>query len=198
MHRIPRGSLAALIALALGAALTAAVTGGNPSGGRGTGTPAPAEAARAASGTFSKRVVAACLGDPHEIVRAPDGALWGTEKSGRKVTRVDPASGAKPTLLGLPQAVHGEGGQDGVLGMAVERREDGGAYAYIAYSYDIDPAPAVRAAPGSSAAPTTPAASGCTARRPSSPACRPATTTSRRGCARARTASCTTPSATRA
>ncbi|KOT33662.1 hypothetical protein ADK41_27800 [Streptomyces caelestis] len=145
MHRIPRGSLAALIALALGAALTAAVTGGNPSGGRGTGTPAPAEAARAASGTFSKRVVAACLGDPHEIVRAPDGALWGTEKSGRKVTRVDPASGAKPTLLGLPQAVHGEGGQDGVLGMAVERREDGGAYAYIAYSYDIDPAPAVRA-----------------------------------------------------
>lgn len=143
MHHIPRGPLAALIALALGASLTGAtVTGGDPSGGTST----PAEAARPAFGTFSKRVVATGLGDPYEIVRAPDGALWVTEKSGKKVTLVDPRTGARTTLLSLPEAVHSEGGQDGVLGLAVEERpESGEVYAYLSYSYDIDPTPAVQA-----------------------------------------------------
>ncbi|MFE4053700.1 hypothetical protein [Streptomyces sp. YIM B13518] len=71
MHRIPRGSLAALIALALGAALTAAVTGGNPSGGRGTGTPAPAEAARPASRTFSMTTLED--GTVYRVDLTPDG-----------------------------------------------------------------------------------------------------------------------------
>lgn len=140
-----RTPLAVAIALTLGASLTgAAVTGGDPSGGTGTAPSAPATALPA-SGTFAKRVVATGLHNPYEIVRGPDGALWVTEKSGKKVTRVDPESGAKSTLLSLPEAVHSEGGQDGVLGLAVERRESGEVYAYISYSYDIDSTPAVQA-----------------------------------------------------
>ncbi|MYY10661.1 quinoprotein glucose dehydrogenase [Streptomyces sp. SID4919] len=146
-HTHIRGPLAAAVVLALGAALAgAAVTGGDPSGGTGTDVSAPDGTAPPASGTFTKRVVTTGLNNPYEIVRVPDGALWVTEKSGKKVTRVDPKSGAKATLLSLPEAVHSQGGQDGVLGLAVEERPGNGElYAYLAYSYDIDPTPAVQA-----------------------------------------------------
>ncbi|WP_431986364.1 glucose/sorbosone family PQQ-dependent dehydrogenase [Streptomyces griseoflavus] len=147
MHHILRGPVTTAVVLALGASLTgAALTGGDPSGNSDTtATPPAGTRTQPAPGTYTKRVVATGLQDPYEIVRGPDGALWVTEKSGKKVTRVDPGSGARSTLLSLPEAVHSEGGQDGVLGLAVERRESGEVYAYISYSYDIDATPAVQA-----------------------------------------------------
>ncbi|WP_406724011.1 glucose/sorbosone family PQQ-dependent dehydrogenase [Streptomyces sp. GD-15H] len=149
MHRILRGPVTTAVVLALGASLTgAAVTGGDPSGTSDSDAVSPPAdtSMPPASGTFAKRVVATGLNNPYEVLRAPDGALWATEKTGKKVTRVDPKSGAKTTLLSLPQAVHTEAGQDGVLGLAIEKAgKSGEVYAYISYSYDIDPGPVVQA-----------------------------------------------------
>lgn len=86
---------------------------------------------------FTRRVVTTGLGDPYEIVWGPDGFLWATEKSGKKVTRVDPKSGAKRTALDLPDAVHTQNGQDGVLGLAFHPRED---LVYVSYTYDANSA----------------------------------------------------------
>ncbi len=148
MHHILRGPVTTALVLALGVSLTgAAVTGGDPpaNGKTDAATPPSRTTAPPSSGTFTKRVVATGLNNPYEIVRAPDGSLWATEKTGKKVTRVDPRTGAKTTLLSLPEAVHSEGGQDGVLGLALEEHESGALYAYVAHSYDIDPTPVVQA-----------------------------------------------------
>ncbi|MFH8444596.1 glucose/sorbosone family PQQ-dependent dehydrogenase [Streptomyces sp. NPDC018026] len=118
MRRI-RIALAAMpAALVLGitqGAVFPAVAGGPTGGdttGSGTGT--------GSLNGFTKQVVATGLADPYEIVWGPDDFLWATEKSGRKVTRVDPRTGAKSTALDLTdKAVHTEGGQDGVLGLAL-------------------------------------------------------------------------------
>src|SRR5512139_603095 len=87
---------------------------------------------------FTQRVVATGLADPYEIVWGPDGFLWATEKSGKKVSRIDPRTGTKHTALDLPDAVHtGPSGQDGVLGLAFL---PGDNVVYISYTYDADPA----------------------------------------------------------
>ncbi|REE96871.1 glucose/sorbosone family PQQ-dependent dehydrogenase [Thermomonospora umbrina] len=85
------------------------------------------------------RVVTSGLADPYEITWGPDGFLWTTEKSGRRVLRIDPRTGAKTTLLTVRDAVHTKGGQDGLLGMALhpallkDRRHD---HVYLAHTYD--------------------------------------------------------------
>ena len=87
---------------------------------------------------FTERVVATGLADPYEIVWGPDGFLWATEKSGKKVTRIDPRTGTKHTALDLPDAVHtAPSGQDGVLGLAFL---PGNNVVYISYTYDANPA----------------------------------------------------------
>ncbi|WP_206281557.1 glucose/sorbosone family PQQ-dependent dehydrogenase [Streptomyces prasinopilosus] len=149
MHRILRGPATTALVLALGVSLTgAAITGGDPSGNSDPDAVSPPAdtSTPPASGMFVKRVVATGLNNPYEVVRAPDGSLWATEKTGKKVTRIDTKSGVKTALLSLPQAVHTEGGQDGVLGLAIgERSGTGEVYAYISYSYDVDPGPVVQA-----------------------------------------------------
>jgi PQQ-dependent dehydrogenase (s-GDH family) len=116
--------IAAACAVALGASVIAGVPGTQAAGG---------------TGGFTKRVLAKGLGDPYEVVWGPDGLLWATEKSGKKVTRIDPKTGAKRTALDLPKAVHSDGGQDGVLGLALDPqllKHSGQDYVYISYSYD--------------------------------------------------------------
>jgi len=109
--------VAVACAMGLGVSVVAAVPGAQASG----------------AGGFSKHVLATGLGDPYEIAWGPDGFLWATEKSGKKVTRVNPKTGAKSTALDLPQAVHTEGGQDGVLGLAFHSQRD---YVYLSYTYN--------------------------------------------------------------
>jgi PQQ-dependent dehydrogenase (s-GDH family) len=124
MMRQKYARLAVACAVALGASVIAAVPG--------------AQAAPGAGG-FTKHVLATGLGDPYEIVWGPDGFLWATEKSGKKVTRINPKTGAKSTALELPQAVHSDGGQDGVLGLALDPQllqHRGHDYVYISYTYD--------------------------------------------------------------
>ena len=90
---------------------------------------------------FTMRVVAAGLDNPWDMAWGPDGGLWVTERTGFRVTRLDPVDGSKHvalTLTDVYQAVV----QDGLLGLAFHR--DGGRdYAFVAYTYDRDPGPQV-------------------------------------------------------
>ncbi|MBD0711863.1 quinoprotein glucose dehydrogenase [Streptomyces sp. CBMA291] len=98
---------------------------------------------------FTKGVLTTGLHDPYELLWGPDGHLWTTEKSGLKVIRIDPATGAKTTALDLTgKAHHSEGGQDGLLGLAFHQMGGGnGAHAathvYVSYTYMTDTPAAV-------------------------------------------------------
>jgi PQQ-dependent dehydrogenase (s-GDH family) len=79
---------------------------------------------------FVMRVVARGLGNPDEIVAGPDGRIWATEKSGRRVLRIDPVSGAVAVAGTIGEAVSTPGAQDGLLGMALRLPD-----VFLAYSY---------------------------------------------------------------
>jgi PQQ-dependent dehydrogenase (s-GDH family) len=93
---------------------------------------------------FSQRVVTTSrLADPWEILWGPDGQLWATERSANAVIRVDPVSGAKTTLVTVPDAYRTDT-QDGVLGLALHPgllRNRGQDYVYVSFVYDGDPGP---------------------------------------------------------
>lgn len=80
------------------------------------------------------RMVAAGLDNPWELTWGPDNFLWATEKTAKRVTRINPADGAKSAVLTVPEVTTGDG-QDGLLGMAFGDRA-----VYLAYTYDANPA----------------------------------------------------------
>ncbi|MFE6872434.1 glucose/sorbosone family PQQ-dependent dehydrogenase [Kitasatospora sp. NPDC057692] len=142
---------AAVLSIAQPGILTA--TAGGPPGPAGGSAHSPAGGHTSGGGHgtttldgFTKRVVTRGLGNPYEIVWGPDGFLWVTEKSGEKVTRVNPKTGAKSTALDLvDHAWHTEGGQDGVLGLALHPdllKDKGHDYVYVSYTYDSNPSEA--------------------------------------------------------
>lgn len=91
--------------------------------------------------TFSFRVLATGLEGPWEITWGPDDHIWVTEREGKRVTRVDPASGSKVTAATISE-VYQDYGQDGLLGMALHPgllKRTGNDYVYVAYTYDADP-----------------------------------------------------------
>lgn len=90
----------------------------------GCGTPVPVEA------ETRPRVVVRGLGNPFEIIYGPDGMLWATEKSGRRVLRIDPAGGTVSVAGTITEATSTARGQDGLLGMALRLPD-----VYLAYSY---------------------------------------------------------------
>jgi glucose/arabinose dehydrogenase len=69
--------------------------------------------------SFSTRVLATNFSSPHNILYGPDGALWITERTGENITRIDPESGERLSIMGIVDAYQ-EGGQDGVMGMAFD------------------------------------------------------------------------------
>ena len=94
---------------------------------------------------FAMRVVATALGNPWEITWGPDGYLWVTERSAFRVTRVNPADGAKQVALTLDDAYQSVD-QDGLLGIALHPdllKGRGRDYVYLAYTHDVDPGPGV-------------------------------------------------------
>lgn len=94
---------------------------------------------------FSLRVVASALAHPWEMAWAPDGSLWVTERSGKRVTRVNPADGASAPLVTIDE-VHQSVTQDGLLGLALHPRllrGTGEDFVYVAYTHDVDPGPGV-------------------------------------------------------
>jgi len=87
---------------------------------------------------FSKRLVVAGLENPWEVEWGPDGMLWTTERSGKRVVRVDPESGERNEAVFIDE-VSAPGGQEGLLGLAFHRdllKGKGRDYVYVTYTYN--------------------------------------------------------------
>jgi PQQ-dependent dehydrogenase (s-GDH family) len=96
----------------------------------------PAPSAPAA--TFELRVVTEGLQQPWEITWGPDGFLWVTERTGKRLVRVNPEDGSRSVALELTEA-HQSAGQDGVLGLALHPNLlqcTGEDYVYVVFTYD--------------------------------------------------------------
>lgn len=77
------------------------------------------------------------LEGPWEITWGPDDWLWVTERVGGKITRVNPADGTKQVAIDIEE-VSAPGGQDGLLGMALDPgllKGTGNDYVYASYTY---------------------------------------------------------------
>ena len=86
---------------------------------------------------FKKTVVVSGLAGPWELTWGPDNLLWVTERTGRRVTRVDPVSGERTVAVTIPE-VSAPGGQDGLLGMALHPdllKGKGADFVYVGYTY---------------------------------------------------------------
>ncbi len=86
---------------------------------------------------FNKKVLVSDLAGPWELTWGPDNMLWVTERTGKRVTRVDPASGERTVAVTIDE-VSAPGGQDGLLGMALHPellKGTGNDYVYVAYTY---------------------------------------------------------------
>jgi PQQ-dependent dehydrogenase (s-GDH family) len=101
----------------------------------------------AAQPSFSFRVVTSGLGAPWEVVWGPDDHLWVTERTGRRVIRVNPATGAVMPALTVAESYDpGTSWHEGVLGLALHPdllKGAGRDYVYLAYTYDADAGPAL-------------------------------------------------------
>jgi PQQ-dependent dehydrogenase (s-GDH family) len=94
---------------------------------------------------FTFRVLATGLADPWEIIWGPDNFVWVTEKTGKRVTRVNPSDGSKSTVITIADVYSSES-QDGLLGIAFHPdflRGIGTNYVYLSYTYEADPGPGV-------------------------------------------------------
>ena len=90
---------------------------------------------------FSMRVVATGLANPWQMRWGPDGRLWVTERSGKRVVRVNPADGSRTVALTIADAVQRHA-QDGVLGLALHPnllKNRGADFVYLALTHDVDP-----------------------------------------------------------
>jgi PQQ-dependent dehydrogenase (s-GDH family) len=86
---------------------------------------------------FRRSVVVSGLAGPWELTWGPDNMLWVTERTGKRVTRIDPASGERNVAVTINEVI-APGGQDGLLGMALHPellKGSGQDYVYVAYTY---------------------------------------------------------------
>lgn len=86
---------------------------------------------------FDKRVVTSGLAGPWEITWGPDSMLWTTERTGKRVTRVNPANGERKVAITIDE-IAAPGGQDGLLGLALHPQllaGTGSNYVYVSYTY---------------------------------------------------------------
>lgn len=86
---------------------------------------------------FRKTVVTSGLAGPWEITWGPDSFLWVTERTGKRVVRVNPSNGERAVAVTIPE-VSAPGGQDGLLGMALHPelgKGTGNDFVFVAYTY---------------------------------------------------------------
>jgi PQQ-dependent dehydrogenase (s-GDH family) len=91
--------------------------------------------------TFTSRVVTDSLAGPWEVSWGPDGYLWITERTGKRVVRVNPTDGSRSIAVTIDD-VYQTLSQDGLLGLVLHPdllKQKGADYAYVAYTYDADP-----------------------------------------------------------
>lgn len=92
---------------------------------------------------FSAHVVAAGLENPWQMRWGPDGRLWVTERTGKRIVRVNRADGSKTVAVTLADAIQRHA-QDGVLGLALHPdllRNRGADFVYVVLTHDVDPGP---------------------------------------------------------
>ena len=96
-----------------------------------------------AQSPFSFRVVASGLSAPWEVLWGPDAHLWVTERTGRRLIRVNPATGTVTPAATIDESYDpGESWHEGLLGVALHPELLKGTsrdYVYLAYTYDADP-----------------------------------------------------------
>ncbi len=101
----------------------------------------------AAQPSFSFRVLASGLRAPWEVVWGPDDHLWVTERTGRRLVRVNPSTGAVTPAVTIEESYDpGTSWHEGLLGVALHPdllKGAGRDYVYLAYTYDADPGPAL-------------------------------------------------------
>jgi PQQ-dependent dehydrogenase (s-GDH family) len=90
---------------------------------------------------FSTRVVATALENPWQMRWGPDERFWVTERTGKRVTRINPADGSKSVAVTIADVIQRHG-QDGVLGLALHPdllKNRGADFVYVALTHDVDP-----------------------------------------------------------
>jgi PQQ-dependent dehydrogenase (s-GDH family) len=88
--------------------------------------------------TFALRVVATGLQDPSEVTWGPDGHLWITERTGKRVVRVNPADGSVKPVVTIDEVLQALA-QEGLQGLALHPQLlRGSNYVYVMYTYDAD------------------------------------------------------------
>jgi PQQ-dependent dehydrogenase (s-GDH family) len=94
---------------------------------------------------FSTRVLISGLEGPWEVAWGPDQQLWVTERTGRRVLRVNPADGMRTVAVTIPE-VNTTFTQDGLLGLTFHAdlmRGTGSDFVYVAFTYDDAPGTAL-------------------------------------------------------
>ncbi len=123
---------------------------------------------------FSTRVLVSGLEGPWEVAWGPDQQLWVTERTGRRVVRINPADGTRSVAVTIPE-VNQNVSQDGLLGLAFHAdllRGTGNDFVYVVFTYDDAPGDGVGQADGDPALPVRPgrACARRAARHPDGPA----------------------------
>src|SRR5688572_10398989 len=80
---------------------------------------------------FRQTEVVTGLDWPWEVTWGPDNMLWVTEREGKRVTRVNPTTGERKVAITIDE-VSAPGGQDGLLGLALDLANN---FVYVGYSY---------------------------------------------------------------
>lgn len=86
---------------------------------------------------FRMKVLVTGLENPWEVTWGPDGYLWVTERTARRIDRINPANGLVSVAAQFPDAL-APGGQDGLLGLALDPgllKGTGNDYVFTAYTY---------------------------------------------------------------
>jgi PQQ-dependent dehydrogenase (s-GDH family) len=80
---------------------------------------------------FRQSEVVTGLAGPFEVTWGPDNMLWVTERTGKRIARVNPATGEKKVALTIDEVL-APGGQDGLMGLALDLANN---FVYTAYTY---------------------------------------------------------------
>src|SRR5688500_6529444 len=80
---------------------------------------------------FRQREVVSGLANPFEVTWGPDNMLWVTERTGKRITRVNPTTGERKVAI-TNDEVSAPGGQDGLMGLSLDR---GNNFVYAGYTY---------------------------------------------------------------
>lgn len=97
----------------------------------------PVAIEQGAKDAFDFRVLTTGLENPWSVAWGPDDFLWITERTGTRVTRVDPVTGVKQSPLVLENVVVGS--QQGLLGLVLHPellKGTGNDYVYVSHTYD--------------------------------------------------------------